>query len=83
MVYNGEKYDIICLRIESFEAGGAAVEPLRGNVLSNPLNLMWLVPTEGSEIRKSIKTFPAGERFFSFYEKVSFACLSKRERMML
>lgn len=43
---------------------------------SNPLNLMWLMPTEGSETRKANRPFPDGRRSF-LYEKI--LCRDRKE----
>ena len=36
---------------------------------ANPLNLMWLMPTEGSETRKANRPFPDGRRSFLLRRK--------------
>jgi len=50
-------------KVNKVEKLGVPQKAAERNVFSNPLNLMWLVPTEGSKKRKQIKPFLRGRLF--------------------
>ncbi len=65
MVYIRKKYDIIKEnKLNKFEKLGVLPKAAE-RIFSNPLNLMWLVPTEGSETMKVISDLSRWGKVFS------------------